>query len=47
MESSLTLIYIKWVPRDPSTIFLVTTFNQKIPERSDSIYSSVLMLENI
>ena len=43
----LTLIYIKWVPGDPSTIFLATSFTQKMPEGSDSMYSSILMLENI
>ena len=43
----LALICIKWVPGDPSTIFLATSFAQKIPEGSDSMYSSILMLENI
>ena len=32
---------------DPSTIFLVTSFTQKMPEGSDSMHSSVLMLEKI
>ena len=43
----LTLICIKWVPGDPSTIFLATIFTQKKPESSGSMYSSILMLENI
>ena len=46
-ELALTLICIKWVPGDPSTIFLATIFTQKMPERSGSMYSSILMLENI
>ena len=45
--SVLTLMCIKWVPGDPSTIFLAATFTQKMPEGSDSLYSSILMLENI
>ena len=43
----LTLVWIKWVPRDPSTIFLETIFGQKMPESSGSMYSSILMLGNI
>ena len=43
----LTPIYIKWVSDDPSTIFLATSFTQKMPESSDSMYYSILMLENI
>ena len=44
----LTLIIcIKWVPGDPSTIFLATNFSRKMPESSDSMYSSIFMLENI
>ena len=43
----LNLICIKWVPGDPSTIFLANSFTQKMPERSDFMYSSILMLENI
>ena len=43
----LTLICIKWVPGDPSTIFLATSFTHKMSEGSDSMYSSILMLENI
>ena len=46
-KDRLTLICIKWFPRDPSTIFLVTTFTQKMSESSDSMYSSILILENI
>ena len=41
----LTLVCIKWVPRDPSTLFLATSFTQKMPEDSDSMYSSILVLE--
>ena len=39
----------RWVPRDPSSIFLLiaTTFTRKMPRSSDSIYSSYFMLENI
>ena len=36
---------MKWVIGDPSTIFLATSFNRKMPENSDSIYSSIFMLE--
>ena len=43
----LTLICIEWIPGDPSTIFLATSVTQKMPEGSDSMYSSILMLENI
>ena len=43
----LTLLCIKWVPGDPSTIFLATNFTQKMPKGSDSMFSSNLMLENI
>ena len=43
----LTLICIKWVPVDPSTLFLATIFTQKMPESWGSMYSSILMLENI
>ena len=35
------------VPRDPSTIFLATTFTRKTPESSDPMYSSFFMLENM
>ena len=42
-----TLICIKWVSGDPSTIFLVTTFTQKISESISFMYFSILMLENI
>ena len=44
---NLTLMCIKWVPGDPSTLFLATSFTQKMPEGSDSMYSSILMLGNI
>ena len=37
----------KIVPRDPITICLVTIFTQRMSESSDSMYSSILMLENI
>ena len=37
----------RWVPRGPSTIFLATSFTRKMPESSDFMYSSFLMLENI
>ena len=43
----LTLICINWVPGDPRTIFLVTSFTRKMPESSGSMYSSIFMLENI
>ena len=43
----LTLICINWVPGDPRTIFLVTSFTGKMPESSDSMYSSIFTLENI
>ena len=43
----LTLICIKWIPGDPSTMFLATSFTQKMPEGSDSMYSYILMLKNI
>ena len=44
---SLTLICIKRVPGDLSTIFMATIFTQKISESSGSTHSSILMLENI
>ena len=34
-------------PKYPSTIFLATNFTQKMPKSSDSMYSSIFMLENI
>ena len=37
----------KMGPHDPHTIFLVNSFTQKMPESSDSMYSSILMIENI
>ena len=38
---------LHWVPRDPNTIFLVSTFTLKVPESSDSTYFSFFLLENI
>ena len=38
---------MKWVPWDPSNIFLVTSFTWKRPESSDFMYSSIFMLENV
>ena len=35
-----------WVHGDPSTIFLATSFTWKMLESSDSMYSSIFMLEN-
>ena len=46
-ENLLTLICINWVPGDPRSIFLVTSFTRKMSESSDSMYSSTFMLENI
>ena len=37
----------RWVVGDPSTIFLATSFIQKMQKSSDSMYSSIFMLENI
>ena len=34
-------------PEGPSSIFLVTIFTKKKPESSGSMYSSILMLEDI
>ena len=34
----------KFVPQGPKHYILVTTFTQKIPESSDSMYSSILRL---
>ena len=42
-----TLVCVKWDSRYRSIIFLVTTFTQQMPESSDSVYSYILMLENI
>ena len=47
LRTCLTLICIKWVPGDPSTIFLATFFGQKMSESSGSTNSSILMLGNI
>ena len=43
----LTLICINCIPGDPSTTFLASIFTQEMPEYSDCMYSSILMLENI
>ena len=43
---NFTLICLKWVPKDPSTISLANSFTQKMPESSDFMCSSNLMLEN-
>ena len=40
-------ICIKWVPGDPNTIFLATSFTQKLQESSDSMYFSIIMLKGI
>ena len=37
----------KWVSGDTSTVFSETSFIQKMPESSDSMYSFIFMLENI
>ena len=37
----------RWVPGDPSTIFLATSFTQKMQKSSDFTYSSIFMLENM
>ena len=37
----------RWVPRNPSTIFLATTFTRKMPESSNFMYFSFFVLENI
>ena len=47
LRTFLTFISIKWVPREPSTIFLATIFAQKMPESSGFICSSILLLWNI
>ena len=47
LRTFLTLICIKWVPGDPSIIFLATIFAQKMPESLGSMYSFILMLGNI
>ena len=43
----LTPICIKWVPGYPRTTFLATIFTQKMPENLASMYSSILLLQNI
>ena len=45
-KQHLTLICIKWVPRDPNTMFGDYIYSKK-PESSDSMYSSILILEKI
>ena len=47
LRTFLTLICIKWVPGDPSTIFLATIFAPKMPQSSGSMYFSILMLGNV
>ena len=47
LRTFVTLICIKLVPEDPSTIFLTTIFAQKMPESSGFMYSSILQLGNI
>ena len=39
--------YKKSFPRDPSSMFLATTFTRKMSESSDCMYSLFCMLENI
>ena len=46
-RARLTLICIKWVSGDPSTIFLATIFTQKMTESSGPMYPSTLMLEDV
>ena len=43
----LTLTCIKWVPWNQSNILLATIFAQTMPDCSGSMYSSILMLQNI
>ena len=43
----LTLISIKWVPQGSKHYIFGDHFTQKMPESSGSMYSSILMLENI
>ena len=47
LRTFLTLICIKSIPGDASTIFLVTIFAQKVPESLGFIYSYILLLGNI
>ena len=47
LRTFLTLICIKWFPKDPSTTFLATIFAQKMPEDSGYMYSFILMLGTI
>ena len=39
--------YPRWVPWDPRNIYLATNFIRNMLESSDSMYSSIVMLENI
>ena len=43
----LTFICMKSVHEDPRTIFLTISFTWRIPENSDSMYSSIFMKENL
>ena len=47
LRTFLTLLCIKWVPRDPSTIYSAAIFAKNIPESSGAMYSSILILGNI
>ena len=47
IESFLSLIYMKLIPGDPSNMFLATSFTRKMSESSDSMHSSIFMLENV
>ena len=40
-----TFICEKWVPENPSTIFLANSFTWKMPENSDYMYLSIFMLK--
>ena len=40
-------ITLRWILGDASTIFLATSFTQKMQKSSDSMYFSIFMLENI
>ena len=48
LQNTFSRHMYKMVSRGTShTIFLATIFNQNMPESSGSMYSSILMLENI
>ena len=47
LRTFLTLIRLKWIPGDPSIIFLATILAQKMPESSGFMYSSILLLRTI